>query len=188
MDKNTLRLKMKAVRKSIPDMEGVTKKICAGILSLDEIKRAETVFCYVSFGTEVGTHGLINALIGENKRVCVPKTYKDGNMVAVKIDSLSHLERSAFGVLEPSDGKIVEKVSVDIVIIPALCYDKLGYRLGYGKGFYDRYLKDYGGVKIGICPDECIVQSVYPERHDVCADIIVTQTGVFYLNEKRERA
>ena len=136
------------------------------------------VFCYVSFGTEVHTHELILELLALGKRVCVPKTYDNGIMDAVEITSLSGLSENRFGTLEPIFGKIVEKDFIDIVIIPALCYDKVGYRLGYGKGYYDRYLDGYNGRKIGICPSLCVVSDALPSSHDIKADMIITENGI----------
>ena len=164
-------------------MDNISRAIKRKVLSLSETENAKTVFCYVSFGTEAATHELIHSLLHEGKRVCVPKTYQSGRMDAVEIDGLGRLKQGSLGVMEPEDGKIVEKSDIDIVIIPALCYDKLGYRLGYGKGFYDRYLEDFRGIKLGICPDECLVSDVHHDAHDVKADIIVTQSEVFYLTK-----
>ncbi len=187
MDKKTLRTKMKKRRAEIRGLDNISRAIKRRVLSLPEMTEAKTVFCYVSFGTEVSTHELINSLIHEGKRVCVPKTYQSGRMDAIETDSLSGMTKSDFGTMEPEDGKIVEKTDIDIVIIPALCYDKQGYRLGYGKGFYDRYLQDFRGVKLGICPDECLVADAHHDAHDIKADIIITQSGVYDPAKQRER-
>ncbi|MBR2742101.1 MAG: 5-formyltetrahydrofolate cyclo-ligase [Clostridia bacterium] len=178
---------MKKRRAEIRGMDNISRAIKRRVLALSEMQGANTVFCYVSFGTETATHELIRSLIHEGKSVCVPKTHQSGLMDAVLIDGLSELKPGDFTALEPEDGKIVEKTDIDIVIIPALCYDKLGYRLGYGKGFYDRYLEDFNGLKVGLCPDECLVPDAYHDAHDVKADIIVTQSEVIYPAEKHER-
>ena len=103
MDKKTLRAKMKKRRAEIRGLDNISRAIKRRVLSLPEMTEAKTVFCYVSFGTEVSTHELINSLIHEGKRVCVPKTYQSGRMDAIETDSLSGMTKSDFGTMEPED-------------------------------------------------------------------------------------
>ncbi len=180
MDKKEFRKKMKSVRSAVSDRPHITKKLASSLLSLDDIMKAQTIFCYISFRDEPGTHEIIRALIDMGKTVCVPRTYDDGTMEAVKIDSFEGLRRGGLGVLEPDSGDIVEKSNIDVVIMPGLCYDKMGFRLGYGKGYYDRYLTDFQGLKIGLCFDECMVDDVLREPHDVAADMVITQSRVLH--------
>lgn len=83
---------------------------------------------------------------------------------------------SCFKTFEPVT-EACDKNIVDFVIVPALCCDKNNYRLGYGGGFYDRFLKDFRGKKVVCLPEELIVETVYPEAHDIPVDLIITTSG-----------
>ncbi len=101
------------------------------------------------------------------------------------LDDISHLTKGIFSALEP-DGTCEEfKISKHpVCVIPAIAFDKKGYRLGYGKGYYDRYLSDPSIVKIGFCYDELFVDTLPKGRFDVACDLVITPKGVFSTREK----
>ncbi len=90
--------------------------------------------------------------------------------------------KSALGFLEPADGESVPTAEVHGFVIPALAFDKRGYRLGRGKGFYDRALKNYAGKKIGICFDLSLCEEIPFDAHDIQCDEIITETRVYKVN------
>lgn len=93
--------------------------------------------------------------------------------------------KGMLGVMEPSGDVSVEKSTLDAIIVPGLAYDLGLYRLGYGKGFYDRYLKDYKGLKVGVTLELFMVEALPNKAHDIPVDILVTDTMV-YENEYNE--
>lgn len=183
-ERELLRKQMHKARASIKNKIESDKQIYKNLLELKCITEAQTVFCYVSTGHEIDTINIIKQLISKNKTVCVPKVNPHtNNMDAVKILSLDMLRPGYFKILEPVNYDTINKYNIDVAIVPALCFDRTGNRLGYGKGFYDRYLIDFKGKKIGLCNNECLVDNVYAMPHDIAVDMIVTQGEVINCRE-----
>ena len=138
-----------------------------------EFIKSKTVFCYVSAKGEAGTHDLIREL-SEKKEVVVPRCIdKEGNMISVKINSFDELKEGFFGILEPVNTVEFPKDKIDFAIVPALAFDKEGYRLGYGKGYYDRFLSDINPFKLGVCAKEFYLDSLPHDEHDVKMDSVL---------------
>ena len=115
------------------------------LLELPAFQEAKTLATYLSFDHEFSTAGLIQAALQLGKRVCVPRTYPQGRMEFVEYDP-EILEESRFGLLEPNErGQVVDKAEIDLIHVPGLVFQSKGYRIGYGGGYYDRYLADYTG-------------------------------------------
>lgn len=143
------------------------------ILALEEYKRAETVFIYISYKSEVDTGSLIKASLKE-KIVLVPYCIdKNGNMVASRIDSFCDLKEGMYGILEPEN--LVEyKGKIDASIIPGVAFSKDGYRIGYGKGYYDRFLSKNATFSIGLSYDELLFDSIPHSKLDYKMNYIIT--------------
>ncbi len=159
------------------EIELKSQLILNRLIDLDKLKNSKKICVYVSKDSEVGTFSLINRLINMDKSLYAPKCdIKSNYMAFYKINSLSDLSIGAFSVLEPSDktDKYVCSNKSDICIVPALCFDKQGFRLGYGKGYYDRFLKDFNGIKTGICYDEFVVEALPKFDTDIAVDLIIT--------------
>ena len=133
----------------------------------DAFIKAKTVFCYVSAHGEVDTLGLIEELLSE-KTVVVPYCVDTfGNMICCEIHSLSDLTEGKFGIPEPKNPLPFPKEKIDFVIVPGVAFDKNGYRLGYGKGYYDRFLKDISPYKLGVCRKEFYLDTLPHDKHDI---------------------
>ncbi len=167
----------KVLRKELLSARNQTseKKLSLSHLeNLAEFKNAKTVFCYVSAGSEVNTLSLIHEILNK-KRVTVPYcTDKNGNMIAVEIKSPDELKEGLFGILEPINPKEFPKDKIDFVIVPGIAFDKDGYRLGYGKGYYDRFLSDINPFKLGICKKELLIEKLPHDEFDVKMDEVIT--------------
>lgn len=168
--------KKKALRKellSLRDSSSGKSLSMSQLEDFDEYKGAKTVFCYVSAGSEVDTHTLLKEIL-VFKRVVVPYCIdKCGNMIAVEIKSFAELKEGLFGILEPIHPKEFPKKEIDFAIVPAIAFDKEGYRLGYGKGYYDRFLSDISPFKLGVCKKELLTQSLPHDEFDVKVDKIL---------------
>lgn len=137
-------------------------------------KNSDVVFCYVSFENEISTHNLINALLKE-KRVVVPYCAdKNGTMICVEIKSLSDLKEGSFGILEPQSPIEFNKEEIDLCIIPGLAFDSSGGRIGFGKGYYDKFLNGLNAYKIGICHKELFFGCVPKDEFDILMDEVIT--------------
>lgn len=168
-NKTALRKEMLLLRKAVP-----CKKLTPDHLShFSEFVCAKTVFCYVSLPGETDTLSFLEEIL-DKKTVVVPCcTDNNGNMICVKIHSLSDLEKGFFGVFEPKEKIPFPKEEIDIAIVPGLAFDKDGYRLGYGKGYYDRFLSGTDIFKVGICQTEFFVRSLPHDKYDVKMDDVV---------------
>lgn len=179
-EKNILRKDILKRRNNISnsDRESRSRKILNRLISLAEIKIAKNVCVYVSKGSEADTICLIEKLISMGKSVYAPKSeIKSNSMTFYKINSLSELSIGAFSVLEPN-AKCEEYIcsdKCDICIVPAISFDIQGFRLGYGKGYYDRFLVQFKGIKIGICFEEFITEMLPRLDTDIAVDMIITE-------------
>lgn len=148
------------------------------LLALPEYAKSGIVFTYVSKPIEVDTIALIEAALANRKRVAVPRCLMETyQMEFYEICSAKDLESGSFGVLEPipSKGRLVTDFSGGLCIVPGLSFDAQGYRLGYGKGYYDRFLAEYGGVTVGLCYSGCVQWNLPHGYYDRPVDILITE-------------
>lgn len=148
------------------------------VIQSDEYKKAKTIFIYASFEGEVDTHRIIKHALGNGKYICVPKILsKKEGMKAVKIDSFKELKLSPYKILEPENfNKAIDEKEIDLILMPGVAFDRKGGRVGYGGGFYDRFLdkikKD--AFKIALAYDFQILEEVPMSEHDKKIDGIIT--------------
>ena len=159
-----------------------SKLIEEKLFSLPEYKKAKTVSFFVSFGSEVDTHDMIKEALKE-KEVCVPVV--QGDYIALsKINGLGDLDKEGkYGILEPSSIIEVDKEMVDLIIVPGVAFDKKGYRIGYGKGYYDNLLRDYKGNTIGLCFALQMIGKVPVKEHDVRVKKVITEKEIIYIDK-----
>ncbi len=179
-EKKALRKFFAQVRDAIcaEEYAEINRQILHNIIASQYYKNAETIFTYVSFGSEVDTSALIKEALSNGKRVAVPKcNLSEHTICFYEIKSLSQLKEGAYKIPEPSDEllengavKLIEKA--DLAIIPALAFDKRGMRLGYGGGYYDRFLKDFDGISIGVSPRQCITEKLPTGEYDCAVDVV----------------
>lgn len=143
------------------------------LLQFDAFNSAKTVFCYVSAHGEVDTISLLEKIAAE-KALTVPYCTDDcGNMICVKINSLSDLCAGRFNISEPKTPIPFPKEEIDFVIVPGVAFDKEGYRLGYGKGYYDRFLQDISPYKLGVCQKNFYTDKIPHSEYDIKMDSIL---------------
>lgn len=145
-------------------------------------KDAKNIFIYVGFGSEINTLKYIKEFFEMDKIVLIPRTeIKNKKMEAVKIDNLDDLCKSKYGILEPRKSRIAFlKDDIDLVIVPGLVFDISGNRVGYGGGYYDKFLNsmDKNSLKIALCYEFQIIQNIQSEIHDVKMDYIITEKQI----------
>lgn len=148
--KKTLRKETIAAMKRLPQSvkAEADSQLTQRFIQLPAFQEAKTLATYLSFDHEFSTAGLIQAALQLGKRVCVPRTYPQGRMEFVEYDP-DILEKTRFGLLEPNEqGKVVDKAEIDLIHVPGLVFQSKGYRIGYGGGYYDRYLADFAGKTV----------------------------------------
>lgn len=174
MDKKTLRKKYLEKRKNINkhNKEKYDTQIFRKIIQLEEYKKSKLILTYVSLKEEVDTFKLIEYSLKIGKKVAVPKC-KGDNIVFYNINTLSDLEEGSFKILEPKTNEVINNFSDSICIIPGIAFDKENNRIGYGRGFYDRFLQNYNGIKIGLTYKECICEKIDNDSNDIKMDKII---------------
>ena len=173
MNKQFLRYKYKEIRKNIKNKEELDKSIFNKIVNLEEYKQSDLILTYISLKEEVDTIKLIKYSLEEGKKVAAPKC--EGNyIVFYYIRSIEALVEGSFGILEPETNQKVTDFTNSICIVPGVAFDKQNNRIGYGRGFYDRFLKNYTGIKIGLTYKECICDKIDADENDVKLDEIIT--------------
>lgn len=160
--------------------EGVkekSKKIQQNLFNLEDYQKSKIIMFFVSFGNEVFTHDMIrNAL--KNKTVVVPKAAHDEIEPSLIID-FDSLIPGKFGIHEPIEVMKIAHKNIDLVLVPGIVFDRNGHRIGYGYGFYDKFLrKAPKAVKVGLCFDFQLVDKIPYEMHDVPVDFIVTEERI----------
>lgn len=148
--KKILRNKTIAAMKELPQSvkAEADSQLTQRFIQLSAFQEAQTLATYLSMGHEFSTASLIQAALQDGKRVCVPRTYPQGRMEFVEYDP-EILEKTRFGLLEPTEqGKVMDKAEIDLIHVPGLVFQSKGYRIGYGGGYYDRYLADYTGKTV----------------------------------------
>lgn len=182
--KNHLRRKLLYTRKHVSKAQRdmFDKKIAQQLFELPEFKTCPVVLCYVSFDDEVSTDEIVEYCLSHGKVLAVPRCIKDSIELKFHVvSSRDDLEIGEYGIMEPLTNcpELVETHN-SICIVPCLSVDDRGYRLGYGKGYYDRFLAGFNGVSVGICYD--ILRSVSElivDEYDVPLDFIITDKTVF---------
>ena len=142
-----------------------------------------SVFTYISYGSEVDTFSFINYLLDSGKNVYVPKCDTEKcEMCPVRITSLDNLHKNKYGILEPVDNGNMDDI-IDVIIFPGLVFDKTGNRIGYGKGYYDKFFSslNFCPPKIGVCYDFQILDSIPADNNDVKMDMIITENRMVII-------
>ncbi len=151
-----------------------SKKIKEKLFNSEEYKKAKTIMLYVSFGSEVDTINIIKESL-KNKTVCVP-VIKEDNMIASLINNIKELnKKNKYNILEPSKIKKIDKKDIDLVIVPGVVFDKQNHRIGYGKGYYDAFLKGYKGKTIGLAFNLQILEIIPKDEWDIRLDKIISE-------------
>lgn len=182
-EKRRLRAKYKKLRAACPPdvKERLDRGLTEQVLSLPEYAQAQTLFIFVSTPIECDTSQMISDAFKKGKRVAVPRCVdKSGKLDFYYIRSTDDLISGMFSLLEP-DAQKCERVtdfSSGLCIVPGLCFDLEGYRVGFGKGYYDRFLDNFGGVTAGICYAKYTVKQLPRGVHDRHTDILVTERFV----------
>lgn len=159
------------------------------ILALDCIKSAKNIMLYLDFNNEVKTDELIVKLLSLGKTVSSPITIKEEKKLIPSqiLDLKDGVKIGAYGIREPKPecSPEVEVKDIDVVIVPAVAYDKDCYRLGYGGGFYDRFIERLreDAITVGIAFDLQIFDSVPKEDHDAQLDYIITESQILTPNK-----
>lgn len=190
--KNDIRLKLLEKRKNISEKsrKAAEEKITRSLTELASFRFCSTILLYSPFRGELDLLTPLIKLASEpQKRIALPISSKDTpEMSFFYISSKDELCKGTFGIMEPqadAEKYIPKKHDDAICIIPAIAYDKSGHRLGYGKGYYDRFLSEFYGTKIGVCMSDMLLGKLPHGKYDLPADVIITEKGVIIPNGQK---
>ena len=184
--KERLRKQVLAVREGLGldrvEIDG--QAIMERVLGLEQYRRAELIHTYISSKeNEVDTRELIHISLEQGKRVAVPVVEQGKKTMAhAEIESLDELVDGPLGLAQPDPTRVdwlAAGAVIDLVLVPGIAFDPCGHRIGFGGGFYDRFLTEVQSVKVGLCYDALIMDDIPNEDHDVPMDIVVTETATY---------
>ena len=178
------RERLEPERKAAMDAEIVRR-----LASLKEYRAAPVLYTYVSKQLEVDTLRLIERAAADGKRVAVPRCIPETlEMQFYEINSVSDLAPGCYGVLEPVEGRCRPARSFRdaLCIVPGLSFDSQGYRLGYGKGYYDRFLSDFCGATVGLCYSGCTRWNLPHGYFDRPVNVLITEKCIRRIPVKPE--
>lgn len=189
IDKEKLRKHLQEQRKNIPveERHNKSQQIKELLFRIPQVRTAHDLLCYVSFKSEVETTAMIEDILRQKqKKISVPFIHPEKRELSIaQIKSLKGLKPGSYGVPEPQASTLKESdpTTIQVALIPGLGFDRKGYRLGYGKGYYDKFLEDKEFLKIGLA-FACQVQEKIPsDPWDIAMDIIVTEKGVMVCSK-----
>lgn len=175
------------LRKTLRAMgpEQSEKAVCGHILAHGWFREAKTVMAYHALGSELSLNAVIEAAWQQGKGVLLPRCEGDGIMTARAVSGRDQLEKGAFGIMEPkAETPVVLPEEIDLILVPAMAYDRSGRRLGRGKGYYDRFLKDFGGKTIGV--SGILLDQLPVEPHDIPVDAVASAQGLILCGMEEE--
>lgn len=184
LEKQRLREERLAAREALSEQERsvLDDRITQKLLATSEYAEATTVLTYVSVSSEVSTRMFIECALRDGKTVAVPRCLPGHCLEFVAIASLEQLVAAPFNLLEPAKdlpALTESQKNNSICIVPALLVDTKGYRLGYGAGFYDRFLSTYPGKKICLAYQQSLSRTTLPHTaFDVAVDVVITESDV----------
>lgn len=176
--KDELRTKLRKQRGALPEeaRRARSERIAQAVLALPEWRDARTVASFRPMRKEVDVGALAEAARAQGKRLALPRVDRRSDaLVFSVVDGTTSLETSPFGVEEPSpDSPPLDPAEIDLVVVPALAFDERGFRLGYGKGYYDRFLAGIRAATVGVAYDFEMLAELPTMEWDVAVRIIVT--------------
>jgi 5-formyltetrahydrofolate cyclo-ligase len=188
-DKKQIRQEILRLRSSLSDEEVAdkSKEIFRKLLEMEIYLNSKIIMCYMDFRNEVATREFIKTSFLKGKRIILPLIDKDGkdkkNIIPCEIKDLdSDLEKGVLGILEPKKEckRLLNPEDIDLIVVPGIAFDILKNRIGYGAGYYDRFLKTTREdcLKVGVAFELQILDKINTQEHDVPLNAIITEKRV----------
>ena len=179
-NKDYLRKQIQIKRNQLTPEEknSLSNKIFHHLIHSELFSQSDSIFTYISFENEVDTRNIIHYSLKKEKMIGIPKISED-RISPIVFKGWDTLKKGYSGILEPQNSDVFQFSNNTIILIPGLVFDKNGHRLGYGKGFYDRFLKNHNEIKIGLSYSFQITDNIFPQNHDIPMDYIITEKEIF---------
>jgi 5-formyltetrahydrofolate cyclo-ligase len=157
-------------------IEIASKKIQKNLKKIDAYRAAGTVACYYSIGGEVKTHNILQEILSEGKTLALPRVEGDG-LVFCNVKKFEDLEHGEFGIMEPKES-CQPVTEFDVILVPAVAMTREGQRLGYGRGFYDKFLSDKKSTTIALAYSKTILKNIPVSENDIRIQWVVSEDEV----------
>ncbi len=171
---------MKLLRKSLTHEEVFLKseKIQNNLFSYLDKLSFENICTYISAFNEPDTKEIINLLLKKDKKICVPVTDTISKTISLSLINDLNFKKGAYNINEPE--KIIHKGYdfPEVIIIPGIAFDRSKNRIGFGMGYYDKFLINSKGIKIGLCYDFQLLDNIPSDEHDIKMDVIITENSI----------
>lgn len=177
MNKNEMRKSILNIRRNFGG-EKESYKICENILNMKEYRKAKCVAAFVPYKSEVNIMPLISNALNE-KKVCFPVTDKNDMLEFYFAENLSELQPGKYGVLQPPETHVAEHI--DFMLVPGIAFDRKGFRIGYGKGCYDRYLSGRNIFTCAVGYSFQLKENIEHDDHDVAVRAFIDETEILYF-------
>lgn len=194
MLKKELRKQILQSRRDIPadEREEKSKQIAEHILQSSLYQEARFVFSFIPFGDEVNIRPVLEHAVQTGKKLAIPKTVSSSReLVLYQFETWEQLIPGVFGIMEPDPGRstVVNPIDIDLILMPGVAFDRHGGRLGYGGGFYDRFLAGLpqSPPLIAPCFTEQVIERVPTEDHDIQVDMLITDQEIMECIKSRKQ-
>ena len=180
-EKNTLRANYRAHRAAIPENERKMRDaaLCERLAASVSYRHAKALLAYAPIGSEIDITPLLRAALAAGKRVALPRSMANGVMHFHYVTSLDLLVPGRFGIMEPAEEcEPYAPVPSSLCLVPGMVFDRRGYRIGYGGGYYDRFLRDFDGTAVGVVYRDFLVPTLPHGRYDLAVAAIATEEGI----------
>ena len=179
------RKRLLKLRKAFPEKREKEKLIAENLFESILFKTAEEIFVYISVDFEIDTSSIIERAFSDEKKVFVPVCRKNGEMVFQRIEKDEKLVLSSFGIPEPEVDVSRSALPGErsLIVVPGLAFDKSGNRIGFGGGYYDRFLSGIEAESIGLCFEEFFVPALPKEKFDVPVNYLATEKDIYSFQE-----
>lgn len=181
------RRQAKAARNALSEQEVSAHSRCIfdKLKEMHEYRNCCQILAYVDCNREVSTAGFIQTCLNDGKRVALPRVTAAGIMDFYEIHDLSELTAGSFGILEPVGGRrfLPEPDGFTLMILPGVAFDHFCHRVGYGGGYYDRYLRDKPWIfTVAVCHEIQLLEEIKTEEHDISPNLLITENRTLYKN------
>ena len=183
-EKDKLRREYLEKRRAIPDelRRRIDRAVCDAFLSSATFNLSDTVLAYAPKGAEVDVMPIVTEALRLGKRVAFPRC-EEANALSFRYARPEELIVGAFGIREPHESALLcDRFNATVCLVPALLFDREGYRIGYGKGYYDRFLASVDVRAVGIARHDFILPTLPRGRFDRSVDMLVSETEVLFLS------
>ena len=181
-EKKLLRVELRKRRAALDDeyRKSSDRKLIDALFSLPQFKNAKTVLTFYPVGSEPSVLEIAEKTLSLGKQVAFPLCHPEGPYMTFHlVKSITDLTVGSYGIPEPDEAfSTVSELTDALCVVPALAFDRSGYRLGYGKGYYDRFLGSFCGTSVGLVYDELLFEELPRDKYDEKVDIIITEKEV----------